>query len=462
MRLTGRSRKHAAVDIKDYYALNVGAMYRGLKQESWAFWWLCIYFFFEYVRPQNIYTVIDFLPWTQLALLATLITVRSDRTVGWVKSPTNLPIILFYLLVLLSSLLAFQPSLSWGTIDVAVNWIVAYFLIITIVNSERRFFILLLLFLLTNFKMSLFGFRTFVMRGFSFQGWGVSGSPGWFQNAGDFALQMDIFVPLAIVFVYELRKYWGRRKRLLLYLLPFTGLVTIVASSSRGGQLGLAGVAIWYLLKSRIGLKAVIGIIIASLLLYQVAPPEMLEKFESSGEDRTSQARLAFWGFGMEVIKDFPVLGVGYENWLDYCWFVKPGGFMIAAPPGYDPYVHCLDPHNTYIEAAAEIGIPGFLLYVFMILLVFVINARTRVKAKEIGNNFILYTAHALDAGLVGYLISSTFLTVLFYPMFWFQLALTAALHEVSRRQAGIPVREAVIPEVPGELRKGRLPYRRK
>jgi O-antigen ligase len=461
MRLTGRSRKQTDVDIKDYYALNVGAMWRGLKQESWAFWWLCIYFFFEYVRPQNIYTVIDILPWTQLSLLATLVTVRSDRTVVWVRSPANAPIILFYLLVLLSSLFAFRPSVSWSTIDIAVNWIVAYFLIITIVNSERRFFIFLLLFLLVNFKMSLFGFRTFVMRGFSFARWGVSGSPGWFQNGGDFALQMDIFTPLAIVFVYTLRQYWGRMKRLLLYLLPLSALVTIVASSSRGGQLGLAGAAAWYLLKSRIGLKAIIWIIIAGWLLYQVAPPEMLEKFEVSGEDRTSQARLAFWGFGREVIKDFPVLGVGYDNWLDYCWFVKPGGFEVYTP-GFEPFVHCLDPHNTYIEAAAEIGIPGFLLYVFMILLVFVINARTRVNAKKTGNNFILYTAHALDGGLVGYLISSTFLTVLFYPMFWFQLAFAVALHEVARRQAGIPVREAVIPEVPGESQRGGLPYRRK
>jgi O-antigen ligase len=155
------------------------------------------------------------------------------------------------------------------------------------------------------------------------------------------------------------------------------------------------------------------------------------------------------------------VLGVGYENWLDYCWFMRPGGFEVHTP-GYGPTVRCLDPHNTFIEAAAEIGIPGFLLYVLMILLVFVINAHTRAYAKRVGNNFILYTAHALDAGLVGYMISSFFLTVLFYPMFWIQLALTVALHEISRRQASIPVREAVIPEVPDESQKGRLSYRRK
>jgi O-antigen ligase len=436
-------------------------MWRGLKEESWAFWWLCIYFFFEYVRPQNIYTALDFLPWTQIALLATLATVRSDRTISWVRSPANSPIILFFLLVLLSSLFAFRPSVSWDKIDIAVNWIVVYFLMITIVNSERRFFILLLLFLLVNFKMSLFGFRTFVMRGFSFAGWGVSGSPGWFQNAGDFALQMVIFVPLAIVFVYELRKYWGWKKRLLLYLLPLTALVTIVASSSRGGQLGLAGAALWYLLKSRIGLKAMIGIIFAGFLLYQIAPPEMLEKFESAGEDRTSLARLAYWGFGMEIIKDYPVLGIGYENWLDYCWFLKPEGIRVYTP-GYNPWVACIDPHNTFIEAAAEIGIPGLLLYVFMIPLVFVINARTRANAKRVGNNFILYTAHALDAGLVGYVISSFFLTVLFYPMFWVQLALTVTLHEISGRQANIPVREAVVSEAADGSRQHRKSHMRK
>ena len=426
MRSSTRLKKQRVVDIQDYYALRIGPMWRGLREESWAFWWLCIYFFFEYVRPQSIYSVIDVLPWTQISLIAALLTMRTDKTVTWVKSPANTVFILFYLLVFLSCLFAFHPATSWGKISIVINWIVAYFLIVMVVNSERRFFIFLLLFLLANFKMSQFGFRSFAMRGFSFAGWGVSGSPGWFQNAGDFGLQMNIFAPLAAVFVYELRKYWSGIKKLLLYMLPISALITIIATSSRGAQLGLVGITLLYILRSRLGLKSLLTILVLGWGLYQVLPAEMLEKFETAGEDKTSQARLKYWEFGMDVARENPVFGVGYENWLEYCWYKNPRGIEYG--------MACLDPHNTFIEAAAEIGIPGLSLYVIMLMLVLVINGRTRKKAKKLGNNFIFYMAHGLDAGLVGYMISSFFVTVLFYPMFWFQLALTVALHALSMR----------------------------
>lgn len=427
MRSTERSGSQADVDIKDYYALNIGAVWRGLRQESWAFWWLCFNLFFEYVRPQSIYPAIDVLPWTQVTLILSVLTLSSDPTIKWVRSPSNAIVILFFLVVLLSGVFAFLPYLSWEKIHIIINWVVLYFLAILIINSEKRFFIFMLLLLLANFKMSQHGAMTFAMRGFSFAGWGVSGSPGWFQNAGDFGLQMTIFVPLAVGFIYALREYWGRLKKLFFYLLPLTGLITIVATSSRGAQLGLAGVVVWALLKSRFGFRALLWIVFVGWALTFVLPQEMLDKYQSSGEDETSRARLALWGYGMEVIKDNPVLGVGYENWMLYCGYINPHGVQAG--------IKCLDPHNTYIEAAAETGLSGFILYVVLILFIFARNARTRRYVAGSNNKFILYMAHGLDAGLIGYLISSTFVTVLFYPMIWMQLILTVTLHEIAKQQ---------------------------
>jgi len=305
-------------------------------------------------------------------------------------------------------------------------------LTITVVNTEKRFFVFVLLFLLVNFKMSQHGFFSSAARGFSYTSWGVTGSPGWFRDSGDFGIAMTIFFPLASAFALALKDYWGRYKRWFFYFLPITGMVTIIATSSRGAQLGMVAIGVWFLLKSRKGIKYMIGILIIGWVLYATLPERMLAEYQSAGEDQTSQDRLDHWAFGMEVIRDKAVLGVGYRNWLDYCNFMNPYGLGMKGK--------CRLPHNTYIEAASELGVPGFLVYVSIALYMFRINARTRANANKCGNKLVLYLAHGLDGGLVGYLVSTIFFSELFYPVFWLQFSMTVALHEVSMKQRVLKV----------------------
>ncbi|MBN4063226.1 O-antigen ligase family protein [Cardiobacterium sp. AH-315-I02] len=416
-----------AVEIQDFYEVKVGSLWRGLKQEHVSFWFLCAYLFFEYIRPQSLYPVIDILPWALLSLLLACVTAISDKTATWVKSPGNGLIIAFFIVILLSSAFAFRPSISWGKIDIFVNWVILYFLFIAVVNTEKRFLLFALLFFLLNFKMSQHGFTSFAARGFAYTSWGVTGSPGWFRNAGDFGIQMTIFVPLAIAFILALQTHWGKYKKLLFYMLPITGLVTVLATSSRGAQLGVVATVLWFIMKSKHLVKTAAILLVLGSATYAVLPDEMLAEYQGMGEDSTSEARLSLWGFGMEVVKDKPFLGVGYENWLAYCRYVNPHGV------GKKSY--CVDTHNTYVEAASELGVTGFLLFISTILFMFVLNARTRKNVRQSDNRFISYMAHGLDGGLVGSAVASFFFSILFYPMFWVQLAMTVALHQISKKQ---------------------------
>ena len=423
MKLPAKSAK-INFDIKDFYAVKVGVLWKAFKAERPAFWWLCAYFFLEYIRPASLYPVLDFLPWTQLALLFALIAAFTDKEVKWVKSKGSILFALFYLFVFLSSAFAFQPSLSWNKIDIVINWIVVYFLFICIVNSEKRFFIFFLLFLIVNFKMSQHGFLSFASRGFAYAKWGVIGSPGWFRNAGDFGIAMLLYTPLAVSFLLALRHNWGKYKRVFFYFLPITGFVTIIGTSSRGVQLGLVAMGLWFLLKSKLGIKALLGIVLVGSLLYAILPDEMFDEFHDAGEDSTSTDRLAHWDFGIDVVLDNPMFGVGYENWLTYCDFMNPEGL------GHKSW--CRLPHNTYVSAGAEIGLIGLILYIMMIVSILILNSRTRINAKKVKNDFIFYIAHGLDIGLIGYMVATIFFTTLFYPTFWLHLAMTVALNKIS------------------------------
>jgi len=152
MKFPARSNR-SKVEIEDYYSVRVGVLWRGLKQEHICFWFLCAYFFFEYVRPQSIYPAIKIIPWAQISFLLTLITAFFDRSIKWVTSIENKLIILFFTIIFISGVFAFNPSASWEHKTAIINWLIMYLLVINIVNTERRLFIFILAYLLFSFKI---------------------------------------------------------------------------------------------------------------------------------------------------------------------------------------------------------------------------------------------------------------------------------------------------------------------
>jgi O-antigen ligase len=130
------------------------------------------------------------------------------------------------------------------------------------------------------------------------------------------------------------------------------------------------------------------------------------------------------------------VFGIGYGNWIPYY------------RSRYDPEGQVV--HNIYLEAGTEMGYIGFFLLLFGLTSVFVINYRTRRIAVQLGGDgeFFVSIAYGLDAGLFGFMVAGFFVTVLYYPFFWIQLALTVALHTAAvntrrkLRKAGVPLED--------------------
>jgi len=416
--------KNPNPDIADYYAIRLGALWAGLKKEHLCFWTLCTYFFFEYVRPQEIFRVIDVIPWAQLALLIALAAAFSDRSVKWVGNIENKLFISFALIIILSAIFAFKPFLSWQDRNVMLSWILVYFLTINIINTEKRLLLFTLAYLIFSFKMSQHGFFSWAGRGFGFTKWGLVGAGGWFRNSGEFAIQMLIFGTMAMGFIYGLKDNWGRIKRWFFYFMPFTAAMSVMGASSRGAQLGLAAIAVLALIKAKLGVKVLLPLLIVSATLYHFLPEEQKQRFSEMGEDETSLQRLEYWEFGLETMRKHPVLGIGYSNWFQYY-------FSSGKATGW-----AMEPHNIFIKAGAELGYTGLACFVVMILYVFILNAKTRRLAKGLGNKFLYSMAHGLDAGLVGYLVAGFFVTVTYYPFFWVQMAITVALFSVTSKLA--------------------------
>lgn len=410
--------------MSNLYAIRVRDIWEYLRTQDTAFWLICIYLLFEYVRPQTIYPTIDVLPWVQIVLILTSIALLMKGELSLVKNIENRLLIAYFFVIVLSSIFGLSPDVSFAKISDFVAWMLIYFLIINIVNTENRFFVFILSFLLYNFKMAQHSFLGWARIGFGFSSWGTGGGPGWFHNSGEFGIAMCVFFPLSAYFCFALSQNWGKWKKNFFWSFPFMALTGMVSSSSRGAVVGGASVLLWMLIKSRHRIKGLICVAIIAFLFLQFLPEEQRVRFQSAGDDQTSTNRMDRWKKGIELVRMFPLLGVGFKNWAvaDTRFFGDGGG-------------EC---HNIFIECMSELGYTGLSVFILMILFTFTNNNHTRkIALTSLNNNrFLYFMAHGIDGALVGYLVSGFFVTVLYYPYFWINLAMTVALNNTARKMA--------------------------
>lgn len=412
----------------DVLALRPRALWHALRSQPYSVWAVLLYVFFEYVRPQTIYPWFDVLPWARLSLIASLAFALSEaqKVRRWTLIDVGIAV---YTLVVFASLIApFSRAFGLKYLDIYLSWVAIYYVISTAINTQTRVLLMLLSWSLWNLKMSVHAFRSWVSSGFAFRDWGVSGAPGWFQNSGEFGIQMCIVLPISLYVAIGLRSSVSKRTFLLLLVLPFTAVTGAVASSSRGALLGIASVGLWMLFRSRYKVRGFFALATFLAVFYALVPNEQRERISAAGNDDTSTSRLTYWRRGLEIAHDYPVLGIGYKNWLPfYSW---RWGSSLSEGERVEL------PHNIFIECMSELGYVGLATLLFLLFSTFWLNARTRELARRLRDDGYLLqqVAWGLDGGVIGFVVSGFFVTVLYYPYLWVNLAMTVATHlSVSR-----------------------------
>ncbi|MBW3225628.1 O-antigen ligase family protein [Marinobacter adhaerens] len=409
------AKKRLPPKEEDFYALRIGQIWRYFKGETFAFWMVCAYLFFEYVRPQSIYPAIDFLPWTQLTVIGAILGCFVDKSVRWVSSPVNILLVIFFIIILISSFFAYFPEASYKNLDKYYLWLIIYFVIINIVNTKERFFIFICIFLLASFKLSLSLAITWAQRGFSFTDWGLMGPPGFFQNSGELAIQMLIFWPIAWAFVQYVKPYISKLLYLLLLLMPITAIMVILGASSRGAQLALVAQLVVMNYRYIINPKVVVSIFVVLALLWTFVPDEQKGRFETMGEDVTSRQRLLYWENGMKMIQEHPFFGVGYFNFAPYYQRYYPEDLLVQ---------RAQLPHNIFIQVGTDTGIIG--LTIFFLLLIVAMRKGNSLRSNK--NCPLRLAGTCANLSLLGFLVAGQFVTVTYYPFLWIHLALITSL----------------------------------
>ncbi len=257
-----------------------------------------------------------------------------------------------------------------------------------------------------------------------------------YYDANDLALVIVATIPFAI---YFLSNGTGRRKLFALWALAMF-MMLVVKSGSRGGFLGFAAVMLYVLLRyraipSRTRLFAGLG----SLVLFAaVGNGAYWEKIRSIAHPQNDynvtgeEGRIAIWKRGIGYMMSHPVLGVGVNNYSTAEGRLSESAReALATGHGFKWSVA----HNSYVEVGAEVGIPGLIIFLTLLGIVFYRLSRMRIGGAyglAVGRREMAL-AQMLTGAFIGFVVCGIFVSAEYYSYLYFLVGSTVGLVKVIR-----------------------------
>lgn len=202
---------------------------------------------------------------------------------------------------------------------------------------------------------------------------------------------------------------------------------TLSLCRSRGSFVGLAvgAIAACFFAPKRIRGRIIVLMFIGLLGLVYVSDEYFVERIlsislEHSEMDASSAKRIDFWKAGLKIIKDNP-LGIGPGN-----WFQKIGLYL--------PESEGRDTHNTYIRCAAEQGLLGIFLFLWILWqayrnLISVYNdSHDLLSGNADEYNYYFFS---IFVSLVIILTCGITITMIYTEFFWIFLMLPVCLKRI-------------------------------
>ncbi len=309
---------------------------------------------------------------TLVALTAFLLEKSLTWNWKWIKTPLDKPIIFLLILSILSTVFSMNRPRSVWAILLLINYVIIFYLIVHTVRTRSDYRHLLWVIISMGAFLSLFGlFKKYM--GNPFPWWNYHNIPetaghliSTYGNRNHLTGYLEMALPLSLGLI--LTGYRGVRLFLLIVLSALLLLVLILAFSRGGwvsGSLGLIFMGLVLMTSQYFNKKKVLVAVIGGgfiLIMIVLSSTAMVERFLTLGEmDKGSSAgRIKIWGAVVEMIEDYPVLGIGPGNFSTV--------FTQYLPPAENRHFYA---HNDYIQSAAEIGLISIVIIAWMIAAVY-------------------------------------------------------------------------------------------
>jgi putative inorganic carbon (hco3(-)) transporter len=218
-----------------------------------------------------------------------------------------------------------------------------------------------------------------------------------------------------------------------------------VFTFSRGGILALGGVVLLMLLRRPTHWKALAALALVGALAVPFLPSGYLDRLTTLGQvgtvesttDVSIRGRTAEAGAAWAMFMDHPLTGVGLGNFSGhYQEYARNLGIEVKRVER--------QPHNLFLEVAAETGIPGLFAFGALIGGAFFAITIARRRWRAAGREPEAGLAYAVGVALVGWLATSAFLHLDFARPWWLLMGVAFALPRLAAADAATGISASV------------------
>ncbi len=241
-------------------------------------------------------------------------------------------------------------------------------------------------------------------------------------------LALVLLYPMAYAIASFLENQLTRFERVFAFVVFVLLLFALLATQSRGGLLGfLAVVGLFAYNRVRSKIMLFGGGTVVLLILFAVAgiSDRSSGGAAEEGIDESAMGRIYAWEAAWNMALDNPFLGVGINNFIHN---------YFSYSTHWDGMNHAV--HSTWFGVLAESGFLGLFLFVGLIVTTFTaawkILKNTDLAKLSPG---MRVTVNAAPAGIVGFVVSGTFLTQGFIWPIYLQVALVIALQRYFHKE---------------------------
>jgi O-Antigen ligase len=260
-------------------------------------------------------------------------------------------------------------------------------------------------------------------------------------DSNDLCVVLMVGLPLTLLLLTVERG--AKRWFLLLVLVGISA--TMARSGSRGGFLGFLAVgAAALMLVNSVSAGRRLFVAAAALIVLAIgAPPgywKQMGTILSPKEDYNysdRDGRKAVMERGIGYMAQYPAFGLGIDNFPRAECTISPK----LASIGVNGPLHCIAPHNSYVEAGSETGVFGFLIWVSLVIGGIVAPLRLRRRLPQswrrgTGSERFIYGATGFfSVAMVGFAVTSFFVSFAWRDEVYIMAALLTGLYIATRVQ---------------------------
>lgn len=343
------------------------------------------------------------------------------------KAPIDMPIVLFIMIIIISTITSINPVGSFRDLALHFGGLSFLFVMMNSVKKKEDFNIIVTMLVLSATLVALYGLYQYVV--------GVEIDPAWvdknnnpeittriysvFYNPNILAEYLLFTIPLSVSLLWYSKKI---HKKLIFLGTTMVMTLALVLTLSRGAWLGFAFSAFIFVVLVERRLLLSIGPIIVGGVFF--LPQSIINRILSIGnlQDSSNAYRITMWNITMNIIRDNWMAGVGFGH--------------LPFKQTYETYIRTMPlfhSHNTYLQTAAEMGIPGLIAFLLFLFILFKYGINQLIRNED---KYIKIMAAGAIASLGGVLLNGVTESVLYLPKiiftFWILVSLILTLVRIN------------------------------